>query len=209
MSTPAGKRYHRYLEPGEARDIPEATLRYQRGKRARELDGVEPPSVEQSAIGAQLSSDESEEGQDLPRRDLVEEPDEGAIGEQNASEDSDTDGYDSEGVSDSEHADDFFDCPDCDDDRTPFDCGDEDIKNFFEKCAHEVLPNSAINKAQAVLLVLSYVVFAGLTWTQVDGLLKLINTLCGAEVVPRSKFLFRKMWQRHKDSLSTHFFCET
>ncbi|KAH9384556.1 hypothetical protein HPB48_026564 [Haemaphysalis longicornis] len=157
MSTPAGKRYRRYLEPGEARD----------------------------------------------------EPDEGSIGEQNASEDSDTDDYDSEGVSDSEHADDFFDCTDSADDSTPFDCGDEDIKHFFEKCAHEVLPNSAINKAQAILLVLTYVVFAGLTWTQVDGLLKLINTLCGAEVVPRSKFLFRKMWQRHKDSLSAHFFCET
>ncbi|KAH9367124.1 hypothetical protein HPB48_021458 [Haemaphysalis longicornis] len=76
MSTPAGKRYRRYLEPGEARDVPEATLRYQRAKRSRELDRVEPRSVEQCGSGAQLSSDESEEGQDLPHSDLVEEPDE-------------------------------------------------------------------------------------------------------------------------------------
>lgn len=76
MSTPAGKRYRRYLEPGEARDVPEATLRYQRAKRSRELDRVEPRSVEPRSVekcgsGAQLSSDESEEGQDLPHSDLA------------------------------------------------------------------------------------------------------------------------------------------
>lgn len=117
-------------------------------------------------------------------------------------------------VSDS---DDFFNCEEVHqsdrshdtDNSAHADMGDEDVRNYFTKCCEEMLPNQNINKAQAILIILSYIVHAGLSWSQVDGLLKLINTLLGVSVVPDSKYLFRKMWQSRMDSVGVHFFCST
>lgn len=80
---------------------------------------------------------------------------------------------------------------------------------LFEKCAKEVLLNAAINKVQGILMVSTYVMFTVLTWTQLGGLLKLINTLCGPQVIPASKVLFRRIWRCHKNFLCSHFFCES
>ncbi|XP_077498751.1 uncharacterized protein LOC144109845 [Amblyomma americanum] len=85
---------------------------------------------------------------------------------------------------------------------------DENFRRYFEECAKETLPNRAINKAQAILLILTYVVHAGLSWTQVEGLLKLINTLCGSDVLPDTTHMLRKMWETEMDSLQVHFFCQ-
>ncbi|XP_040073719.1 uncharacterized protein LOC115316991 [Ixodes scapularis] len=51
---------------------------------------------------------------------------------------------------------------------------------------------------------------AGLSWTQTEGLLKLVNTLFGILVAPKSKFLFRKVWkQNQRGMVDFHFFfCE-
>lgn len=79
----------------------------------------------------------------------------------------------------------------------------------FGKSSHQgTLPHQATTQAQALLLVLAYVVSAGLSWTQIDGLLKLINALFGETVLPNSKYLFRKIWGNEKDDMiDFHFFC--
>ncbi|KAL1418328.1 hypothetical protein MTO96_025974 [Rhipicephalus appendiculatus] len=123
----------------------------------------------------------------------------------------DDDGYDEnhgfEGNSDVSEDSDRSD-QDCASDASDHGEEDDDVESFFKKCEHEKLPNQEINKAQAMLLVMAYVVYAGLTWSQVDGLLKLINTLCGTTVLPESKYLYRKMWEKRMGSLGVHFYCQ-
>ncbi|KAH7950725.1 hypothetical protein HPB52_000179 [Rhipicephalus sanguineus] len=97
---------------------------------------------------------------------------------------------------------------DCASDASDYGEEGEDVESFFKKCEQEKLPNQEINKAQAMLLVMAYVVYAGLTWSQVDGLLKLNNTLCGTAVLPETKYLYRKMWEKRMGSLGVHFYCQ-
>nr|XP_054929013.1 uncharacterized protein LOC129385866 [Dermacentor andersoni] len=56
---------------------------------------------------------------------------------------------------------------------------DDEFDMYFTKLSEEYLPNQTTTKAQALLLVLAYVVTSGLTWTQLQGLLPLINALFG------------------------------
>ncbi|XP_064472569.1 uncharacterized protein LOC135387113 isoform X2 [Ornithodoros turicata] len=89
--------------------------------------------------------------------------------------------------------------------------GDEtEFQEFLHGCGTGTLPNQTTTKRQAVLLILLYVVSAGLSWTQLDGLLKLINALFGDDILPRSKYMFRKIWKRRQEQLlQLHFFCNT
>lgn len=61
---------------------------------------------------------------------------------------------------------------------------DPELISFLQAFANETLPNLRTTKAQAFLLVLSFIVAAGLSWSQVDGLLNLINALFGCDVLP-------------------------
>lgn len=72
-----------------------------------------------------------------------------------------------------------------------------DFKSFEEMCSGPTIPGQDTTRGQVLLLILAYVVSAGLSWTQTEGLLKLVNTLFGILVAPKSKFLFRKVWKQN------------
>ncbi|KAL1445579.1 hypothetical protein MTO96_029146 [Rhipicephalus appendiculatus] len=55
-----------------------------------------------------------------------------------------------------------------------------DFNEYFAKLSEETLPHQRTTKAQLLLLVLAYIVTAGLTWAHVRGLLILLNTLFGS-----------------------------
>ncbi|KAH7979589.1 hypothetical protein HPB49_009990 [Dermacentor silvarum] len=78
-------------------------------------------------------------------------------------------------------------------------------EEYFLKLSKETLPSQSTTKAEALLLILAYVVSAGLTWAQVRGLLILINALIGSNVVPGSTYFFRKLWKDKKELLKLHF----
>ncbi|KAM7282803.1 hypothetical protein ISCGN_000039 [Ixodes scapularis] len=86
---------------------------------------------------------------------------------------------------------------------------DADVHEFLKKYAEEKLPHQETLKVQAIQLTLTYVVSAGLSWVQVDGLLKLVNTLFGEVILPGSKYAFRKLWEIRKNKMVTlNFSCE-
>lgn len=82
-----------------------------------------------------------------------------------------------------------------------------DLVRLEETYGRNTLSGQRTTEAQALLLILAYTVSAGLSWEQIDGLLRLINALFGQIVAPKSKFLFRKIWKRsHSDMVDFHFF---
>ncbi|KAL1472106.1 hypothetical protein MTO96_023173 [Rhipicephalus appendiculatus] len=72
----------------------------------------------------------------------------------------------------------------------------DDFSEYLGKLSEETISHQSTTKAQVLLLVLAYVVTAGLTWTQVKGLLTLLNALFGEVVVPSTTYLLRKMWKK-------------
>ncbi len=64
-------------------------------------------------------------------------------------------------------------------------------------------------KAEALLMVMSHAARHNITGTQLHDLLKLINTLFGKEVLPRSKYLFNKVFKNNSDIVEFHFYCKT
>ncbi|XP_050027377.2 uncharacterized protein [Dermacentor andersoni] len=86
---------------------------------------------------------------------------------------------------------------------------DDAPEQYFLKLSKETLPSQSTTKAEALLLILAYVVSAGLTWAQIRGLLILINALLGSNVVPGSTYFFRKLWKDKKELIKLHFFCHT
>ncbi|KAG0436135.1 hypothetical protein HPB47_018127 [Ixodes persulcatus] len=84
-----------------------------------------------------------------------------------------------------------------DPDLTTSDEDESDFKIFEELCSGPPIPGLNWTRGHVLLLILAYVVSAGLSWTQTEGLLRLVNTLFGAFVAPKSKFLFRKVLQQN------------
>lgn len=66
------------------------------------------------------------------------------------------------------------------------------VRHFGNK----TLPSSSTTLAEAVVLIMAFVVAHGLTWSAVHDLLKLVDALFGHRPsgLPRSKYLFRKLW---------------
>lgn len=85
---------------------------------------------------------------------------------------------------------------------------DEDVLQFIRVNSEVTLPNQTTTRLQAMLLVLAFVVAAGISWTQVDGLLKLLNAILGKEVFPSTKYGFRKLWNLQQAKvLEVHGYC--
>ncbi|XP_045919674.1 uncharacterized protein LOC123979704 isoform X2 [Micropterus dolomieu] len=61
-------------------------------------------------------------------------------------------------------------------------------------------------KAEALLMVMSHAARHNITGTQLDDLLKLINTLFGKEVI---KYLFNKVFKNNSDIVEFLFYCKT
>lgn len=78
---------------------------------------------------------------------------------------------------------------------------------YFTKLSEEYLPNQKTTRAQAMLLILAYVVTSGLTWAQLQGLLILINALFGEKVVPCTTYDMRRLWKNRK-ALRIHLYCQ-
>ncbi|KAH9372198.1 hypothetical protein HPB48_019221 [Haemaphysalis longicornis] len=70
---------------------------------------------------------------------------------------------------------------------------DDDFLEYVRINSKIKLPHQTTTLLQAMLVTLIFVVAAGLNWTQVDSLLKLLNTLMGKQVFPPSKYGFRKL----------------
>ncbi|KAM7303299.1 uncharacterized protein ISCGN_013263 [Ixodes scapularis] len=86
---------------------------------------------------------------------------------------------------------------------------ESDFKMFEELCSGPPIPGQDSTRGHVLLLILAYVVSAGLSWTQTEGLLRLVNTLFGVFVAPKSKFLFRKVWKQSQQGMvDFHFFCD-
>ncbi|XP_064467816.1 uncharacterized protein LOC135385485 [Ornithodoros turicata] len=87
---------------------------------------------------------------------------------------------------------------------------DAEFEDILRDYGDEKLPYQNTTVLQGLLLILTYVVSAGLSWSQVDLLLKLINALLGKDVFPNSKYGFRKLWNlRKKGTMNMHYFCGT
>lgn len=83
-----------------------------------------------------------------------------------------------------------------------------DIPELLRSYSNEAQPNQSTTKVQALLLILAYVVTAGLSWTRVDGLLQLLNALLGEKTLPNSKYMFRKLWKYScEDAVQFCYFC--
>ncbi|XP_064480427.1 uncharacterized protein LOC135393965 [Ornithodoros turicata] len=86
---------------------------------------------------------------------------------------------------------------------------DADLAEFIRVNSEIILPNQATTRLQAMLLVLAFIVAAGIPWTQVDGLLRLLNAILGQEVFP-SKYGLRKLWNLQRSKvLEVHGYCPT
>ena len=64
-------------------------------------------------------------------------------------------------------------------------------------------------KAEALLMLMSHAAKHNITGTQLEDLLKLINILFGKEVIPRSKYLFQKVFKNNSDIVEFHFYCKS
>lgn len=87
---------------------------------------------------------------------------------------------------------------------------DEILVSSFAQLSAEQLPNLGTSKAGAVAMAMSFVVAHGLTWSALGDLATLINKIVGMEVLPRSKYMFRKLWSTKNSDLVKHWYvCET
>ncbi|KAL3220452.1 hypothetical protein MRX96_029855 [Rhipicephalus microplus] len=85
---------------------------------------------------------------------------------------------------------------------------DVDLAEFIRTNSEKMLLNQVTSLLQAILSVLTFVTAAYLTWTQLDGLLKLLNTLFRKDIFPASEYGLRKLWdlQRSK-AVGVHPYC--
>ncbi|KAK8763280.1 hypothetical protein V5799_034111 [Amblyomma americanum] len=87
----------------------------------------------------------------------------------------------------------------------------EFLASDFVELEAATLPGSTTTKAAAIVMIMAFVVTHGLTWEALNDLLRLIDSLFGFKgVLPRSKFVFRKLWSSRKEKLVKRFFyCDT
>ncbi|KAM7282781.1 uncharacterized protein ISCGN_000022 [Ixodes scapularis] len=83
------------------------------------------------------------------------------------------------------------------------------LSSCFNQFGTETLPHSTTTKAGAIAMIMAHVVSQGMTWSGLDSLLVLINALFGRQVVPQSKYAFRKLWSATTKNLVRHYYlCE-
>ncbi|CAN8023538.1 unnamed protein product [Ixodes persulcatus] len=78
----------------------------------------------------------------------------------------------------------------------------------FESLQHAILPISNISKAEVLAMVMTFVTSENLTWSGLDKLLLMINRICGMEVLPRTKYLFRKLLASKLKRSTDYYYCE-
>lgn len=83
---------------------------------------------------------------------------------------------------------------------------DEIVSSSFSKLPTEKIPNLGTSKAGATAMAMSFCVAHGLTWTALGDLAKLVNNIAGMEVLPRSQYMFRKLWVTQKNDLVQYWY---
>ncbi|XP_077554020.1 uncharacterized protein LOC144168898 [Haemaphysalis longicornis] len=79
----------------------------------------------------------------------------------------------------------------------------------FAKFDGQTLPNSQVTKTGAIAAVMAFAISHGLSWAALGDLTKLINFLFGANALPPSMYLFRKLWSDEtQDVVQYHYVCE-
>lgn len=87
---------------------------------------------------------------------------------------------------------------------------DDIVVSSFSQFSAEQLPNLGTSKAGAVAMAMSFAIAHGLTWSALGDLTTLVNKIAGTEDLPRSKYMFRKLWSTKKSDLVKYwYFCET
>ncbi|XP_049268738.1 uncharacterized protein LOC119382286 [Rhipicephalus sanguineus] len=87
-------------------------------------------------------------------------------------------------------------------------CSGEVPKDDWSTLSQATLPNSVLTVAEALLSILTFCISAGLNWSQMEDLVKLVNFLLGETVIPCSRHLLKKMWET-SDTVCHHFFCSS
>ncbi|KAH9382505.1 hypothetical protein HPB48_001137 [Haemaphysalis longicornis] len=58
-------------------------------------------------------------------------------------------------------------------------------------------------------MAMSFAIAHGLTWSALGDLAKLVNSIAGMEVLPRSEYMFRKLWSAQKEDVVRYWYrCE-
>nr|XP_042895060.1 uncharacterized protein LOC122268791 [Parasteatoda tepidariorum] len=78
----------------------------------------------------------------------------------------------------------------------------ENLKSFEKP----LFPDSSSTTAETLLMIMVYAMKHKLSWTAVEDLLKLFNTIFGQSVLPETKHSFNKIFGT-ADSMSFHFYC--
>lgn len=84
------------------------------------------------------------------------------------------------------------------------------LSRAFRDIGDDTLPNSPTKKSEALAMIMTFITAHNLPWTAVDDLLSMVNALFGAsEVLPRSTYLFRKLWKGKKKNVEKHhYYCD-
>jgi hypothetical protein len=83
---------------------------------------------------------------------------------------------------------------------------DSEMRDLFND-QRKVNANSNTTISEALLMVLAYFLRHNLTWQALEHLLLLINSILGSSVLPKSKYLFKKVFPP-KLKPSINFFCK-
>lgn len=77
-------------------------------------------------------------------------------------------------------------------------------KNFFEN-TEKLFEHLDITRNEVIFMIMSYYLRYNLTWTALESLLTLINSIFGKKVIPDSKYLFKQLFRTQTPQY--HFFC--
>ncbi|KAL1419664.1 hypothetical protein MTO96_025011 [Rhipicephalus appendiculatus] len=199
MSEKPRRRYRQYLEPGSSVQVPRQTLA-NAAKRAKNSSTSQSSShFQDDASQNSTSSNNNQSARDgSSHGDSVNSASFQCASEKPTQSSSCIDEVSASDTSDSETMDCSLEDPDdncandpdnncandpddnCANDDASGSDAPNDFSEYFAKLSGETLPHQRTTKAQALLLVLAYIVTAGLTWAQVRGLLILLNTLFGS-----------------------------
>ncbi|KAH9379524.1 hypothetical protein HPB48_005756 [Haemaphysalis longicornis] len=76
----------------------------------------------------------------------------------------------------------------------------------FAYLGEDTLPGSTTTKAEAVAMIMAFVITHNLTWVALGDRRRLVNALFGFKGISRSQYLFRKLWASKTVSIGKNFF---
>ncbi|KAG0434150.1 hypothetical protein HPB47_019318 [Ixodes persulcatus] len=213
-------RRKRYIEKGAEYVVPKSTLHYQKTAR---MSTSAPSPASSPNLSPELtrrstsSPDTPQQGTPASDGELTASDEEQQWGGEDVHLLSDFEGSMSEDNNPSEDGpftsedDTFASEGRCPRDFVSVTTEDELMEKCFAQFGTSTLPHSSTTTACAVAMLMSLVHAHNFTWTALDDILKVVNKMFGQEedVLPGTKYLFRKLWARKTSAVSKKFFyCE-